>query len=284
MTPYDSSVRVWTRAKSLARRLAAVAFARFNTVKGEPDSPTLMSRSKNAHTDMRPFRESIAVAFLRGDGSEIGMLHSPLRVPTTAHVKYVDQMPVPELRRQYPELGAEAFVEPDIIDDGERLTTIGDSTQDFVIANHFLEHCQNPVLAPHNLLRVLKSAAVLYPAAPAKRFTFDVDRSCTTSDHFTQILFREQSGPNGTTSKSGLAWLTNVRKPRGKIRCGFVGNESSLYRTLGSSGRTASRHDHRSDEAIGRIFCGLRSSRSSTRRCIETTTSLSSTLTEFPPD
>ena len=37
-------------------------------------------------------------------GIEIGALHHPLPVPPEARVRYVDRMPVSELRRQYPEL------------------------------------------------------------------------------------------------------------------------------------------------------------------------------------
>ena len=37
------------------------------------------------------------------------------------------------------------------MDDGERLATIADATQDFVIANHFLEHCQDPLGALGNM-------------------------------------------------------------------------------------------------------------------------------------
>src|SRR6185436_2198523 len=121
-------------------------------------------------------RTAIAAVFLRGDGIEIGALHQPLPVPALARVKYVDRMTAVELRRQYEELAGQPLVETDIIDNGEQLTTIGDRTQDFVIANHFLEHCQNPVQTFHNLFRVLKAGGVVYLAVPDKRFTFDVDR------------------------------------------------------------------------------------------------------------
>ena len=91
-------------------------------------------------------------------------------------MKYVDRMTVAELRRQYQELAGDPLVETDIIDNGEQLTTIRDETQDFVIANHFIEHCQNPIQTFQNLFRVLKPGGVLYVAVPDKRFTFDADR------------------------------------------------------------------------------------------------------------
>lgn len=47
-------------------------------------------------------RREIAFRFLNGDGIEIGALHSPLEVPDTARVRYMDRMPVAKLREQYP--------------------------------------------------------------------------------------------------------------------------------------------------------------------------------------
>ena len=85
-------------------------------------------------------------------------------------------MPLSELLDQYPELRGQPVQGPDLIDDGERLTKVESTTQDFVIANHFLEHCENPIQTLVNLLRVLKDGGLLYLAVPDKRFTFDVDR------------------------------------------------------------------------------------------------------------
>jgi hypothetical protein len=123
--------------------------------------------------------EYIAHNFLHGQGIEIGALHNPLRLPPAAKVQYVDRMSVAQLRQHYPELAALELVEADILDDGERLGCVPDMSQDFVIANHFLEHCENPLLALHNLLRVLKVEGVLYLTVPDKRYTFDSSRPVT---------------------------------------------------------------------------------------------------------
>lgn len=128
-------------------------------------------------------RWMVAANYLRGDGIEIGALHLPLRVPSSARVKYVDRMTVEELRTHYPELQDVPLVAPDIIDDGEELSTFDAQSQDFVIANHFLEHCSDPIGTLKNLLRVLKTGGVLYLAVPDKRHTFDHRRPVTTIDH-----------------------------------------------------------------------------------------------------
>ncbi len=128
-------------------------------------------------------RQSIAREYIKGTGIEIGALHHPLHVPEYAIVRYVDRLSVQQLRKQYPELNQVPLVNVDIITDGETLNAIEGFSQDFVIANHFLEHCQNPLLAIENMLRVLKQDGILFVAIPDKRYTFDIDRPVTTFQH-----------------------------------------------------------------------------------------------------
>jgi predicted SAM-dependent methyltransferase len=158
-------------------------------------------------------RESIAKMYLQGSGIEIGALHNPLKVPKSARVKYVDRMPVPELRKQYIELNTFELVPVDILDNGERLETIQDATQDFVIANHFLEHCQDPTRAIGNMLRVLKPGGILYLAVPDKRYTFDADRPVTAVEHFTRDHLE---GPEWSKRQHFHEWVTLVLKTQGE--------------------------------------------------------------------
>jgi hypothetical protein len=83
-----------------------------------------------------PLRCKIAAHYLKGNGIETGALHFPLKVPLGATVRYVDHLPVGELRTQYPELGASPLVHVDVLDDGEKLPRFKDATVDSVIANH----------------------------------------------------------------------------------------------------------------------------------------------------
>jgi hypothetical protein len=80
-------------------------------------------------------RAVLAAQYLAGDGIEIGALHSALPLPEGARAKYVDRLPVSELRRQYPELAQLDLVDVDIIDDGETLSRIPDGSQDFIVAS-----------------------------------------------------------------------------------------------------------------------------------------------------
>ncbi len=129
-------------------------------------------------------RSVLAQQYLAGAGLEIGALHHPLPVPAGVRVKYVDRMPEAELRRHYPELGRETFVPIDIVDNGETLAKVADASQDFVIANHFLEHCEDPISTLKTFFRVLKPRGVVYLAIPEKTCTFDRDRPVTPLEHF----------------------------------------------------------------------------------------------------
>jgi predicted SAM-dependent methyltransferase len=128
-------------------------------------------------------RRKLAAAYLRGNGIEIGALDQPLPLPRHAHAAYVDRMTVPDLRRQYPELQSLALTPVDVVDNGETLASFADNSQDFVIANHFIEHCANPIAAIVAHFRVLKSGGCLFMATPDKRFTFDKCRTVTPLSH-----------------------------------------------------------------------------------------------------
>jgi predicted SAM-dependent methyltransferase len=125
-------------------------------------------------------REALAATYLRGEGIEVGGLNAPLKVPAGVGVKYVDLVDADELQKSYP--GVE-IKRPDIVANGETLDCVADESQDFVIANHFLEHCEDPIGALKNFFRVVRRGGVIFVAVPDKRFTFDVRRDVTTFEH-----------------------------------------------------------------------------------------------------
>lgn len=137
-------------------------------------------------------RLTVADRYLRGQGLEIGALQDPLKVKKGVQVRYVDIAPTAELRWLYRDKGARHLVEVDIVDDGERLATVADQSHDFAIANHFLEHCEDPIGALRNLLRVVREGGVVYLSVPDKRFTFDQPRPATSLQH---VLADHEQGP-----------------------------------------------------------------------------------------
>lgn len=154
-------------------------------------------------------RESIAAAFLRGEGVELGALHKPLPLPEGAHVRYVDRLDKAGLRRHYPELAALPLVPVDVVDDGETLGSFADGSLDFVSANHFLEHAENPLGALTNMLRVLRPGGTVLLAIPDKRLTFDRDRPVTPFSHLERD---EAEGPEWSRRQHYEEWARLVRK------------------------------------------------------------------------
>ena len=173
-------------------------------------------------------RDFVAGLFLQGEGIEIGALHEPVNVDSSVTVRYVDRMTVAELRQQYPELGKYKLVEPDIIDDGERLERIGDATQNFVIANHFIEHCQDPIRATATIFRVLKPGGIALLAIPDKRFTFDHKRPITPLDH---LIRDHESGPEWSRREHYEEWLALVEDEvtRGKSARELMETDYSIH-------------------------------------------------------
>jgi ubiquinone/menaquinone biosynthesis C-methylase UbiE len=152
----------------------------------------------NQYKSIRSIRRLyLSKKYLRGNGLEIGAMTNPLRVFNGAHVLYVDRKTVDELRSDYelrsdfPEI-KNCFVDVDVVGDGEHLEMIRDNSMDFVIANHVLEHYEDPVKAIETAVRVLRPGGVLFLTVPDKRHTFDQNRSVTSLEH----LIRDHSiGP-----------------------------------------------------------------------------------------
>jgi SAM-dependent methyltransferase len=199
-------VTLLLNTNALPARIARYAQRRLGIARYRPPADVAFEPG-GALPSVHHTRSVIANVYLRGEGIEIGALHQPLPVPESVRVKYIDRMTAAELQRHYPEIASTPFVETDIVDNGEELTTIADNSQDFVIANHFIEHCQNPIRTLENFLRVLKTSGVLYLAVPEKRFTFDVRRPPTPIDH---ILRDHREGPAWSRRQHFEEWVRLV--------------------------------------------------------------------------
>ena len=154
-------------------------------------------------------REELSKKYLNGNGIEIGALHRPLKV-FDVNVKYIDRISEKELREQYPELNNEKIC-VDMIDDGERLEKIKDGEVDFIIANHFLEHCEDLIGTLKTHLNKLKSGGILFYAVPDKKYTFDIDRDMTTYEH---ILKDHQDGGQKSRYDHYKDWVYNIKVNR----------------------------------------------------------------------
>jgi len=130
-------------------------------------------------------RERLAKRYVKGCGLEIGALHRPLALPAGVDVKYVDLLSREASIRKFPELDASEIVTVDYIDDGFVLSKIPQASQDFLIANHVLEHTPNPVQVLKNWSRIIKPEGILFLTVPIAEECFDKGRSLTTLKHLT---------------------------------------------------------------------------------------------------
>lgn len=130
---------------------------------------------------------------LVGRGVELGPGHNPypLDLPGTT-VAYVDRWDPDENQALFPELGdAAPFPVPDVVCDlnTDRLEALDDTSQDFVIASHVLEHVAEPLGLLDDIHRVLRPGGTALILLPDMRRTFDRNRPPTGLDH----LVREHS-------------------------------------------------------------------------------------------
>jgi SAM-dependent methyltransferase len=151
--------------------------------------------------DWRYYRAQLAERYIRGAGIEFGALHFPLPVPPGTVVTYADYA------------GAHLFnftgtlEAPAIVSDLETMKGFDADSQDFVIANHVIEHVEDPLKALRAMSRVLRSNGIIYLAIPDKRFTFDKDRAVTTLDH---LLRDHAEGPDWSLAGHYDEWVRVV--------------------------------------------------------------------------
>lgn len=110
-------------------------------------------------------------------------------------------MDVDRLRREYPELEGVALTRVDVIDDGERLDSIEPCSLDFIVANHFIEHTEDPIGTIANHLARLRPGGILFMAVPDKRHTFDEGRDLTPVDH---LVRDHREGPEASRDEHFL--------------------------------------------------------------------------------
>ncbi len=152
-------------------------------------------------------REALARMYISGQGIEIGALHTPLPVPPGVTVRFVDRLSREDLYAHYPEIQGQNIVDVDVVDEGETLGSFPDASQDFVIANHFLEHCQDPLGTLANLVRVLRPQGVVFLTLPDHRISFDKDRPITSIEH---IARDHREGPEWSCRDHYREWVKFV--------------------------------------------------------------------------
>ena len=85
--------------------------------------------------------------------------------------------------------------------------TIEPESTDFIIANHFLEHCEDPIGTITTHLGKLRPGGVLFHAVPDKRYTFDFRRAPTPLSH---VIGDHEDGGQGSRRGHYLEWVRLV--------------------------------------------------------------------------
>lgn len=152
-------------------------------------------------------RIELARKHLRGDGIEIGALNAPLPLPRGARVRYVDRA-APDALHAYSD--ATSIQAPDMVADIHTLDGIADASLDFVIANHVLEHTENPLRALLAISRVLRNDGIAYIALPDKNLTFDRDRAITPLWHIKRDF---DDGAAWSRHDHYVDWAIHVERP-----------------------------------------------------------------------
>jgi predicted SAM-dependent methyltransferase len=158
-------------------------------------------------------REDLARRYLTGSGIEIGAATFPLRVPPSVTVRYVDNFDRATLLSRVggdfvgPGLDPESIPEVDVVDDAQRLAKFADESVDFVIANHVLEHIEDPIGALEHFARVTRPGGVVFLTLPDARHTFDAPRARTTIEH---LLRDHHEGPENSRQQHYAEWATSI--------------------------------------------------------------------------
>jgi ubiquinone/menaquinone biosynthesis C-methylase UbiE len=156
---------------------------RFNTsIKKLPKFDRLLNRCSLRR--LNQIRSYFSCKYLSGKGIEIGAQINPLPVnKERAVVLYVDRISAEE-NSTLNAMPLDKFVPVSILSEAETLNSVHNSSVDFVIANHVLEHIPDPVSALIEWMRVLKDDGVMYLSVP-NRFCneYDFERPETTIGH-----------------------------------------------------------------------------------------------------
>lgn len=155
-------------------------------------------------------RARLARKYIRGSGIEFGALNAALEVSKGVKVRYADLQSEAEHRSWYS--SPCEITPPDILTDIESMQGIDDCSVDFIIANHVLEHVENPLRALRAVSRALRNDGIVFIALPDKRFSFDKRRSITPLAH---IIADYEQGPDRSLIQHYEDWSRNVEGLKG---------------------------------------------------------------------
>jgi predicted SAM-dependent methyltransferase len=192
----------------------------------------------------------IAREYCKGEGIEIGGLHSRLQV--NAKVKNLDYMDTKRLKEKYKNdknINLNDLWEVDIVSQAWDLSKIESNSLDFVMSSHVLEHLPNPGVAIQEWIRAVKPGGTVFFIVPDMRFTFDKDRNLTHVDALLEkYKSRTQKVPYDTYEEFSILTNGKVGKTKREI------TKESIQRMYDDQ---ANIHVHTFTEDSIRNFCDI---------------------------
>ncbi len=130
----------------------------------------------------------------------------------------MDRWRAQESSELFPQLALQGdFTEPDVVADfnTDRLAPIADSSQDFVIASHVLEHLAEPIGFLAEIHRVLRPGGVAVILLPDRHRTRDRHRIPTSLSH---LVAEYEDGVDEVSDAHLVEWLRHRGMPLGETR------------------------------------------------------------------
>lgn len=151
----------------------------------------------------------IGYQLLSGQGLEIGALHEKAVLPSKCSVEYCDAISKEQAMKLFPEIKHHQLVEVKYICnlDEEGLSVFNDTSYDFIILSHVIEHVANPINVVKELFRVVKPGGIVLIAAPDKTYTFDKKRGLTSFQH---LLNEYKQGVKEVTDEHYIDFIKGV--------------------------------------------------------------------------
>lgn len=130
-----------------------------------------------------PIRNWYAGQYLKGRGIEIGAQQVPTQVSRSCTVEYVDVLSNEQLVARY-HLPGDGLVPLTHVIDGNDLSFYKDGELDFVIANHVLEHFDDPIGGALEWMRIIQNGGKLFITLPNHRGnSYDMGRKPARAEH-----------------------------------------------------------------------------------------------------
>lgn len=145
-----------------------------------------------ASADFYANRASIAATFLTGRGVEVGAFTQPNDLPPDRAIAFYDRYPTALLRQFYEDSEGRPLMEPDYVGDAQTLEGLPEGSFQFFIANHVLEHLEDPIAFLKRMVTKLTTGGRAMIAVPDMRFCADCARALTPFSH---LLEDHERGP-----------------------------------------------------------------------------------------